>query len=253
MVLQDWVTGGQAHPGSLPGSSYPQVIPSVQFPPPVPHWLNTGGRTIFLGVTLVYFLSLYGLAPHWHLVSSFPAHLFPFLYFEFTNRMSQHENPRHPALPLFAWTFWFCNYCISNLSLKTSYSWKWTTLSSLFLAVKQPYFTIFFRKRCEARHTSVNNNKIYNTHCTLHTANWFSQDALVDFFQTLVSAAKLWLQLASESSSMTWRWMLFSFSLMSKMEAKWGRPGAPDECWELYWLDMRLIWRLTWATSLWLR
>ena len=105
MVLQDRVSGGQAHPGSLHGSCYPQAIPSRQAPPPVPHWLNTVEQTIFLGVTSVYFLSLYGLAPHWHLVSSFPPHLFPFLCFEFTNGMSQHENPRHPALSLFAWTF----------------------------------------------------------------------------------------------------------------------------------------------------
>ena len=64
MVLQDRVSGGQAHPGSLHGSCYPQAIPSRQAPPPVPHWLNTVEQTIFLGVTSVYFLSLYGLAPH---------------------------------------------------------------------------------------------------------------------------------------------------------------------------------------------
>lgn len=32
-------------------------------------------------------------------------------------------------------------------------------------------------------------------YCKVHIANWFSQNALIDFCWTLVSAAKLWLQL----------------------------------------------------------
>ena len=39
MVLQDRVSGGQVHPESLHRASNP----SMQIPPPVPHWLSIMG------------------------------------------------------------------------------------------------------------------------------------------------------------------------------------------------------------------
>ena len=97
-------------------------IRSMQVPLPVPHCLSTMGRMIFLDVTSVWSLPLYGLAHLWHLISSFPGHLFPFLCFEFTNRISLHENYRHlpslclPRLSSFV-TLTATGYCISKFSL----------------------------------------------------------------------------------------------------------------------------------------
>ena len=51
------------------------LSPSVQFPPPAPHWLSTVGWTVFPDVAQVYSLPPSGRAPPWHLVSSFPVHL----------------------------------------------------------------------------------------------------------------------------------------------------------------------------------
>ena len=54
-------------------------------PPPVPPWLSTMGLTIFpMSPGFIILLALF----------------FPFLCFEFTNRMSPSENPRHSTFPL---------------------------------------------------------------------------------------------------------------------------------------------------------
>ena len=104
MVLQDGVSGGQAHLESLHRASNP----STKVPPPVSPRLSTMGWTVFPDLSSVCPRPLHGLAPPWRLVSSCPACLFPFLCFEFTNRMNPSENSRHPALPLLARTFQFC-------------------------------------------------------------------------------------------------------------------------------------------------
>lgn len=42
---------------------------------------------------------------------------------------------------------------------------------------------------------SINNNKIYDTfYCQFHIANWVSQNAFIDFCQTFLSRANLWLE-----------------------------------------------------------
>ena len=69
-------------------SFYTELVILALSPSPIPHWLSTMGWTIFLNVAKVCSLPLYGLAPPWHLVFSFPAHLFLFLCFEFTSRMN---------------------------------------------------------------------------------------------------------------------------------------------------------------------
>ena len=117
MVLQDWVSGELAQPVSLQQAI---LSPSMQLPPPVAHWLSTMGEQSsrmlprfipsllpdivfppfpctypFLGFAFIHRMSLRET-------------LFLFC-FELINRMSPHENPRHPTLPLFAQTFQFSN------------------------------------------------------------------------------------------------------------------------------------------------
>ena len=92
--------------------------------------------------------------PLWRLVSSFPAHLFTFLCFEFSNRMSpvkpyscsyvlnspiQWTRVKILGIPLSLFlprlsgfvSLMAISYYISKLSLKASYSWKWSIFKFL--------------------------------------------------------------------------------------------------------------------------
>ena len=157
MVFQDLVSGGQAFPVSLKQAI---LSPSMQILPPVPSWLSSEGWTVFPDVSQVCSLSVYGLAPPWHLVSSFSVHLFLFFCFEFTSRMSLHENPKTFHLPFVCRTFQFYNpygYYISkllgnladsNFSTQSQHPWKWTILSFfLFLTISS--YQWFKKKSCK--------------------------------------------------------------------------------------------------------
>lgn len=64
------------------------------------------------------------------------------------------------------------------------------------------------------------NNKYTILYCKLYTASWFSYNAFVDFYQTLLSIADLWLQLANKHRPNTHVEHPLSYMLSSKTKVK---------------------------------
>ena len=64
------------------------------------------------------------------------------------------------------------------------------------------------------------NNKCTILYCKLHTASWFSYNAFVEFYQTLLSVADLWLQLTNKHKPNTHAEHPLSYMLSSKTKGK---------------------------------